>query len=83
MIWFFLAGMIAGAIGMIMYARYYIQKHSAMLQEEETPYDVMRDFLHTMETKKFKTGEEALQYMKNMNERMDNAIKRSEEHLHE
>lgn len=83
MIWFFLAGMVAGAIGMIMYARHWVQKNATIIRIKETPNDVMRDFLHTMETKRFETGEEVLQYMKNMNERMDNAIKRSEEHLHE
>lgn len=35
MIWFFLAGMISGAVGTIMYARWWIEKHTTRITREE------------------------------------------------
>ena len=35
MIWFFLAGMIAGAVGMIMYAKYKVRKGMTFIRIEE------------------------------------------------
>ena len=41
MIWFFLAGMIAGAVGVLMYAHYWVRKHTVIKtnNEEENKND--------------------------------------------
>ena len=39
MIWFFLAGFIAGAVGMVMFAGWWIRKH----MKRVTPEEAMRD----------------------------------------
>lgn len=35
MIWFFLGGMIAGAVGMVMYANWWMEKHTYKLDLKE------------------------------------------------
>ena len=35
MIWFFLMGMIAGAVGMVMYANYWMRKHTVVVRKED------------------------------------------------
>lgn len=32
MIWFFLMGMVAGAVGMVMYARWWMQRHTTVVK---------------------------------------------------
>ena len=35
MIWFFLAGMVAGAVGMIMFAHYWVHKHAVVIKTND------------------------------------------------
>lgn len=39
MIWFFLAGMVAGAIGMLMYAHWWMGKHGTKNKTEEQTHE--------------------------------------------
>ena len=44
MIWFFLAGVIAGAVGMIKYSTWWVRKHVIPVRiEKEDPYEQGRD----------------------------------------
>lgn len=49
MLWFFLAGMISGAVGTVMYANYWIRKHAQVIklpplnEEEKTDEGVGTD----------------------------------------
>lgn len=40
MIWFFLMGMIAGAVGMVMYAHWWIGKHVKKVDADEAIRDI-------------------------------------------
>ena len=42
MIWFFPAGMIAGAVGMVMFAGWWIRKHIRKVTEEEMEYELCK-----------------------------------------
>lgn len=49
-IWFFLMGMIAGAVGMVMYSHHWMQKHTRIVRVkhpvEEDSQDDEQDELH-------------------------------------
>ena len=40
MIWFFLAGFVAGAVGMVMFASWWIRKHMKRVTPEEAMHDL-------------------------------------------
>jgi uncharacterized membrane protein YedE/YeeE len=42
MIWFFLAGFIAGAVGVIMYARWWLRSHVTKVTPEEALRDLRK-----------------------------------------
>lgn len=78
MIWYFLAGMIAGAVGWSMFCKWAARKIRKRKQME-TPRDVVDEMLHTLKTKEFESGKEAIEYVASMNKRMDDAIERAKE----
>ena len=49
LIWFFLAGFIAGAVGMVLFARWWIQKHIKRV----TPDEALRDLEHLRQSKEW------------------------------
>ena len=42
MIWFFLMGMIAGAVGMVMYAHWWMRRHVKKVNADEAIRDIQR-----------------------------------------
>ena len=49
MIWFFLAGFISGAVGMVLFARWWMGKHIKRL----TPDEALRDIEHLKQSKEW------------------------------
>ena len=77
MIWFFLAGMVAGAVGWNMLLLFwYKTRTKPRKMAKETPDDVMAEFLAGMKVKKFRSEDEAIEYVDEMQQRMTEAIER-------
>lgn len=49
MIWFFLAGFISGAVGMVLFAGWWIRKHIKRV----TPDEALRDIEHLKQSKEW------------------------------
>jgi len=43
MIWFFLAGMIAGAVGMLMYARQWVRSHAKVVRMTKDEFEKLEE----------------------------------------
>ena len=74
MIWYYLAGFISGAVGMIMYAHWWMRRHTVVRMEK--PKDDIDELIEVLKTREFKDGEEIIRYISGMN-------KKTEEKTHE
>ena len=80
MIWFFLGGMVAGAAGVVMYANWWMEKHTKKVWiSKETPDDVINDLLRAIRTGDFGSCEDVVEYIDSIEKRMDEAIKNAQE----
>lgn len=61
MIWFFIAGFISGWVGMMLFAGWWIRKHAVPMVK--IPPDSIDEMVQELHTKDFKTCEEFLRRM--------------------
>ena len=60
MIWYFLAGWLAGWVGCFMFAGWWVRKHTVYRRVRKVEQDVMDEMLEALKTENFQTGEEFL-----------------------